>query len=85
MAKSNTIKDDFNADKKLAEYDADLAEVNEKIKGYKNQIATLTEERHRILARIQDVDMDIVLQCITDRGLSSQEVLTLINNYAHLL
>ena len=83
MAKSNTIKDDFNADKKLAEYDADLAEVNEKIKGYKNQIATLTEERHRILARIKDIDMDIVLQCIIDRGLSSQEVLTLINNYKH--
>ena len=83
MAKSNISNDDFKADKKLAEYDADLAEVNERIRGYKNQIAQLTEEKHRILAKIRDLDMDIVLQCIIDRGLSSQEVLTLINNYKH--
>jgi len=83
VAKGNISKDDFNADKKLAEYDADLTEIDEKIKGYKSQIALLTEERHRILAKIKDLDMDIVLQCIADKGLSSQEVLALINDYKH--
>jgi len=85
MAKSANSKDDFNAEKMLAENDAELAEIDEKIKGYKNQIALLTEERHKALAKIHDIDMDIVLQCITDKGLSSQQVLTLINDYAHLL
>ena len=85
MAKSINSKDDFNAEKELAEHNANLAEIDEKIKGYKNQITLLTEERHKTLAKINAIDMDIVLQCITDRGLSSQEVLTLINNYSHTL
>ena len=84
MAKT-TASNGFNAETKLAEFDTHLAELDEKIRGYKTQIALLTEERRKTLAKIKDIDMDIVLQCIADSGLSSQDVLTLINNYAHLL
>ena len=77
----NNVKlpDNYNADQMLAEFDAELAEIEEKIRGYKWQIALLTEERHRLLAKRQDVDMDIVLKCIVEKGLSSNEVLNIIN------
>jgi hypothetical protein len=85
MAKSANLQDDFNAEKKMSEYNENLAKIDERIKEYKWQIALLGEERRKTLEKMHNIDMDIVLQCITDKGLSSKEVLTLINDYAHLL
>jgi len=62
------------------DYNEELAVIDEKIKTYKMKLLGLKEERHKLLAKIRDVDMDLVLQCIEETGLSSNEVLEIINN-----
>ena len=44
-------------------------------------IEGLVAQRHRMYAKLHDLDMDIVLQCIEEKGLTSREVLALINDY----
>ena len=62
------------------DYDTELKRLDEKIKELRKQINSLIGQQHKLLAKIQHVDMDIVLQCIIEKGLSSSEVLALLNN-----
>ena len=66
----------------MEQYSDELTDIDDKIKECKKQMMQLSVERHRVLAKIQDIDMDIVLQCITEKGLTSNEVLEIINNAA---
>ena len=61
------------------DYDMELRRLDEKIKELRKQINCLINQQHKLLAKIQHVDMDLVLQCIIEKGLSSSEVLTLLN------
>ena len=61
------------------DYNEELTIIDEKIRRMTLQLVSLKEERHRLLAKIKDVDMDIVLQCIAEKGLSPNEVLGLLN------
>ena len=63
-----------------SDYDVELKRLDEKIKELRKQINCLIKQQHKLLAKMQHVDMDIVLQCIIEKGLSSSEVLTLLNN-----
>ena len=79
MAQAKKQMTDYNAEVLLEHYSDELTDIDCKLREHKRQIALLTSQRHKILAKIQDVDMDIVLQCITEKGLSSNEVLEIIN------
>ena len=45
------------------------------------RIADLKEERHRLYVNMQNLDMDLVLQFISEKGMTSQEVLSVLNDY----
>ena len=62
------------------DYDAELAAIDDTIVAYKEQISRLNDERLKLLRKMKNADMDIVLQCIEEKGLSSKEVLELINS-----
>ena len=64
---------------------AELIEINRAITAHKYQIENLKAQRHKLYEKLQDLDMDIVLQIITEKGLSSNDILKLINNYADML
>ena len=64
------------------DYDAELAILDEKIRIQTLKMIGLKEQRHKLLTKIRDVDMDLVLQCIEEKGLSSNEVLEIINSAA---
>ena len=66
------------------DYDMELKRLDEKIKELRKQISCLIKQQHSLLAKIQHVDMDLVLQCIIEKGLSSSDVLTLLNNESNL-
>jgi len=82
VAQVNIPSTEYNAERLLEQYSDELTDIDGKIKECKKQIMQLSAERHRILAKIQDIDMDIVLQCISEKGLTSNEVLEIINNAA---
>ena len=64
----------------LSDYDAALTNIDESISAHREQIDKLYDLRRMILAKMRDVDMDAVLQCIVEKGLTSREVLNMINN-----
>ena len=61
-------------------YGAELDELDSKIQALRIEIDNLMAQRHRLLGKIRDIDMDLVLQIIVEKGLSSNEVLEIINN-----
>ena len=61
-------------------YEGQLAYIDEMISVHRSQIESLTWERYKLLSKIRNVDMDAVLQCIAEKGLTSGEVLNLINS-----
>ena len=66
----------------VTDCDEELTVIDEKIRRTMLQLLGLKEQRNKLLAKKKDVDMDIVLQCIAEKGLSPNEVLDLINNVA---
>jgi len=60
-------------------YEIELSNIEEKIKAHRIQIEKLTGEKYQLLTKIQALDMDVVLQCIVEKGLTSHEVMDLIN------
>ena len=66
--------------KTMEHYDAELKSIDNKIKAHKAQIDALNAQRRKILVKVKDLDMDVVLECIVEKGLSSNEVLQLINS-----
>ena len=64
----------------LSDYDAALSNIDESITAHREQIEKLYDLRRLILAKMQEVDMDAVLQCIVEKGLTSREVLHMIND-----
>ena len=64
------------------DYDAELAMLNDEIRRHQVQIDMLKARRHKVYEKIDAVDMDIALQCIVENGLTSNDVIRLINNYA---
>ena len=61
-------------------FNEEIQSIDEKISAHKEQINMLGVQRRKLLEKLQHVDMDIVLQCIEEKGLSSNRVLELINN-----
>ena len=59
-------------DKKIVEIDKAIVTYNEIIEGLKWQ-------RYELLSKKHDLDMNEVLECIVEKGLSANEVLKLIN------
>ena len=60
--------------------DAELKIIDDRISAHRDLIRNLGAERRRLLEKKKDLDMDVVLQCIEEKGLSSNEVLILLNN-----
>ena len=62
------------------DYDTKLDLVNAKIKALQDQIDGLKRQKRVLLTKIQEVDMDLVLQYIIERGLTSTEIMEMIDN-----
>ena len=62
------------------EYNAKLSLVNAKIRTLQDQIDGLKRQKRILLTKIKDVDMDLVLQYIVERGLTSTEVMEMIDS-----
>ena len=71
MTKGNTI---------LADIDVELSYIENKIKALKAQIDDLNGKKLMLLSKMRNVDMDVVLGCIVEKGLTANDVLNLINN-----
>ena len=65
---------------KTPTYEEQLRSIDNKIAEHKEEIEKLSSERHKVLEKIKDLDMDIVLQCIVEKGLTSTDIMELINN-----
>ena len=61
-------------------YEIELSNIEEKIRAHRMQIEKLTGEKYKLLTKIQALDMDVVLQCIVEKGLTSNEVMEMINS-----
>ena len=61
-------------------YEIELSNIEEKIREHRIQIEKLTGEKYKLLTKIQALDMDVVLQCIVEKGLTSHEVMEMINS-----
>jgi len=61
-------------------YEIELSNIEEKIRVHRIQIEKLTGEKYKLLTKIQALDMDVVLQCIVEKGLTSYEVMEMINS-----
>ena len=60
--------------------DAELENIDIRIMAHKEQIRKLKTKKIRLLEKRKNVDMDVVLQCIEDKGLTANDVLKLISN-----
>lgn len=69
---SQTINIITDLDKEIEEIDKAIITYNEIIEGLKWQ-------RYELLSNKHDLDMNDVLECIIEKGLSANEVLKLIN------
>ena len=65
-------------------FEAELKTIEDKISVHREQLNNLGAQRRRLLEKMHDVDMDLVLQCIEEKGLSSKKVLELINSAEEL-
>ena len=69
---SHTIDVSIDLDKKIEEIEKAIVTYNEIIEGLKWQ-------RYELLSNKHDLDMNDVLECIIEKGLSANEVLKMIN------
>ena len=60
--------------------ETELLHIDEQISVHRSHIERLTGERYKVLAKHQALDMDLVLQFIVDKGLSSGEVMERITS-----
>jgi len=63
-----------------SDLDMELAMIEQDIRMLQVRIKILKKRKRKLLVKVRDLDMDIVLQCIVEKGLTSSEVLRLIDN-----
>lgn len=56
----------------------ELEKISNVIKVYEKELAALEIERCKVLSKMKDIDMGIVLECIERNGLSGEEVIKMI-------
>ena len=63
----------------LGDLDNKIEEIDKAIVTYNEIIEGLKWQRYELLSKKHDLDMNDVLECIIEKGLSANEVLKMIN------
>lgn len=64
--------------KEIIECENKISKIHEQIDEYNKMILELKLERCKVISKMKHIDMDIVLECIIENGLSSDEMMELI-------
>ena len=72
---------DYDSDVSLNSYCKEIDGIEAQITAHKEQIELLQKRRWELAEKIQAIDMDILLECIVDKGISSTEMISLINRF----
>ena len=59
----------------LEDCGAELERINEIIETYNRELADLKLKRCKILTKMRDIDMGIILECIVDNGLTAADMI----------
>ena len=66
----------------LADYEKELAEINEKIDDCKTRLSQLEQQRRDLLPKMRYIDMGLILEVIEEYGLSSRDMIQMIADAA---
>ena len=58
--------------------EAELKKIEEQITDYESRISYLSQQRYALMCKRGEIDMSIILDCIEDNGLTSEDMLDLI-------
>ena len=64
--------------RELVDCDPEIMRIDEEIGFHRREIETLKIQRYERMSKVQNDDMDVVIECIIENGLSSEEMMQLI-------